>query len=113
MNVKQHRHWIRKKTVTVLKFWGMESLDIKIRFRRTHPKFFASASKTNITFYLNRWDKLSYLRRREILVHELCHVVAENKKRCLNDWHGRYWQNLMYSAGYEPIVAYDWILNKD
>ena len=109
MDIKQHRLWIKRNIDTVLKFWDME-LDVKIRFRRKHPKFIATASHDNITFYLNYWDRLNYLQRREILVHELCHVVARNKKRCLNDWHGRYWQNLMYSAGYEPIVTYSWDL---
>lgn len=108
---QKSKAWIERNSVQVLDFFGHKNKasKLKIIFRPNHNKnYFAYISGYELTIFPYFWIQFNLSQKREILVHEMCHLVNSIENPNSVAVHGRTWQELMYSAGYEPIVNYSW-----
>lgn len=81
--------------------------EIKYRWNNRITRTFGWAYPSRLTFELSRktWAEATFAQRREVVTHEVCHIIAWRKYgyRNLNDatkGHGPLWGACMNAAGF-------------
>lgn len=92
---------------------------ISFKFNKRFTKRLGDANPNNrvIRFSYPLWERASLEERKEVVVHETCHIIATTKawhsKSYISDPHGIEWQTAMKRAGYENPSKFHTIDRKD
>lgn len=87
-----------------------------LRISKQSKKNYATGCCRNgvgyITVSYNRFRKITPRRQKEIIFHEVCHVVDWRLAECFpkswktDRWHGKHWKGLMVQVGLKPRTRY-------
>jgi len=90
---------------------GVSSLSAKIsyRFRKQFTRILgqAFAQKKLIEFSTPLWARADEEQRRQVVIHEACHIIAYHKYGYGIKAHGREWKKCMVEAGVPPLRCHD------
>lgn len=93
------QHWI----VHACYFNGTPELAPKIKYKFTNrlTRVFGRAFCHNRLIEISKplWDRASPKERRQLVIHETCHIVATYKHGHAISDHGREWKQCMHKAG--------------
>lgn len=106
------REEVRQLVTETLAHLGHSNLTINIEWKSRFTRRFGDAQYKRtpyphgiIRFSIPLWERATDEERRQVVIHELCHVVqaAEHKQGTFSGGpHGYEWKRLMYKCGVKP-----------
>ncbi len=80
---------------------------IPFTFNKRFTDSFGAAGSGAVEFSGPLWGRATPKQRKQVIIHETCHVLSEEKYGENIKPHGQEWEEMMELAGAEPIIYHD------
>lgn len=110
---RRHRYTKQKEIRAIIektcKRCGFPKLGSKIpfTFNKRYTDSLGAAGGGAIEFSTLLWARATPEQRKQVIIHEVCHVLAEEKYGDTIKPHGEEWQSMMRIAGTQPLIYHE------